>query len=366
MEKLFTPAHIGSLQLPNRLVRSATAERMADNSDGRPQPRLAALYRQLARGGVGLIITGHMYIHPKGKAHPGMTGITSDDLIPSLAVLADAVHQEGGLIAAQINHGGMLCRPECVSGSLAPSDIESPFIFQKARKMNDNEISEAILAFGQAARRAKEAGFDAVQIHAAHGYLNSEFLSPWANRREDQWGGAMAQRMHFLRKVCAEVRSQVGYDYPVFIKLGMLDGFKGGLTVEESMTIVPELETMRLDAVEFSSGINGEKNISAQKGIRREQDEGYFMNIVRQARRLTRLPILAVGGFRSRKVMERVLQDGEADFISLCRPLICEPDFPNRLRLGLQDKSRCISANNCWENTPGEGISCKCPLDKIS
>lgn len=366
MEKLFTPAHIGSLELPNRLVRSATAERMADNSDGKPQPRLAALYRQLARGGVGLIISGHMYIHPQGKAHPGMTGIYSDELVPSLAALSDAVHQEGGRIAAQINHGGMLCRPECVHGALAPSDIESPFIFQKARRMTEDEISEAIYSFGQAARRAKEAGFDAVQIHAAHGYLNSEFLSSWANRREDQWGGAMPQRMRFLRQVCSEVRSQVGNVYPVFIKLGMLDGLQGGLTVGESLTIVPELEAMRLDAVEFSSGINGEKNISAQKGIRREQDEGYFLDIIRQARPLTRLPILAVGGFRSRVVMERVLQNGEADFISLCRPLIAEPDFPNRLRLGLQEKSRCISANNCWENTPGEGISCKCPLDKIS
>jgi len=365
MDILFTPAHIGNLCLPNRLVRSATAERMADDNNGQPQPRLAELYRQLARGGVGLIITGHMYIHPLGKAHSGMTGIYSDDLIPSLATLTEAVHEEGGLIAAQINHGGMLCRPECVHGSLAPVDIEAPFLFQKSRGMTEEEIREAIHAFGQAARRAKEAGFDAVQVHAAHGYLNSEFLSPWSNRREDKWGGPLPQRMQFLREVCAEVRNQVGAEYPVFTKLGMLDGVEGGLTVDESLQIVAELHTMALDAVEFSSGIGGKTNLSTRKGIRREEDEGYFLPIIRQARPLTPLPILTVGGFRSRPVMERVIQSGEADFISLCRPLISEPDFPNRLRQGLQTKSRCISANNCWEENPGDGIRCKCPLEKI-
>ncbi len=365
MDILFTPANIGSLRLPNRLVRSATAERMADDTDGHPQPRLAELYRHLARGGAGLIITGHMYIHPLGQAHLGMTGIYSDDLIPSLTALPQAVHEEGGHIAAQINHGGMLCRPECGHASMAPVDIDAPFLYQKSHRMTEEEIWEAIHAFGQAARRAQEAGFDAVQVHAAHGYLNSEFLSPWSNRREDRWGGPLSQRMHFLREVCAEVRKQVGADYPVFTKLGLLDGVEGGLTPEESLQVTAQLHTMRLDAVEFSSGINGKTNIAARKGIRREEEEGYFLPIVRQARPLTPLPILTVGGYRSRAVMEQVIQSGEADFISLCRPLISEPDFPNRLRLGLQKKSRCISANNCWEQTPGDGIRCKCPFEKI-
>jgi 2,4-dienoyl-CoA reductase-like NADH-dependent reductase (Old Yellow Enzyme family) len=365
MDVLFTPAYIGKLRLPNRLVRSATAERMVYDYNGHPQPRLAELYRQLARGGVGLIITGHMYIHPLGKAHPAMTGIYSDELIRSLAALPQAVHREGGLIAAQINHGGILCRPECVNGALGPSEIESPFLFQKARRMSETEIQEAIHAFGQAARRAKVAGFDAVQVHAAHGYLNSDFLSPWANRRKDKWGGSLPNRMRFLREVCLEVRQQVGADYPVLIKLGMLDGMEGGLTVEESLQVVAELNAMGLDAVEFSSGINGKTNIMTRQGIRREEDEGYFLPIVRQARSITPLPILTVGGFRSRSVMEKVIQSGEADFVSLCRPLICEPDFPNRLRLGLQTKSRCISVNHCWERAPGEGIACKCPLEKL-
>lgn len=365
MDILFTPAKIGSLTLPNRLVRSATAERMADDHTGQPQPRLIDLYRQLVQGGVGLIITGHMYIHPLGKAHPAMTGIYSNDLIPSLSNLTQAVHQEGGLIAAQINHGGMLCRPEYVNGALTPSDIESPNLSQKARQMTEEDIREAIGAFGLAARRAKEAGFDAVQVHAAHGYLINEFLSPWSNRRKDEWGGAIKQRMQFLHEVCAEVRLQVGADYPLLIKLGMLDGVQGGLTVEDNLQVVAELHHMKLDAVEFSGGISDGFNFNVRKGIRKTEDEGYFLPIIRQARPLTPLPFLAVGGFRSRSVMERVIQSGEADFISLCRPLICEPDFPNRLRSGEQNKSRCISANNCWENEPGEGIGCKCPLDKI-
>lgn len=365
MDILFTPANIGSLTLSNRLVRSATAERMADDKNGQPQPRLIDLYRQLVRGGVGMIITGHMYIHPQGKAHAGMTGIYSDELLPSLTNLTQAVHQEGGIIAAQINHGGMLCRPEYVNGALAPSDIEAPNLSQKAQAMTEDDIWEAIRAFGQAARRAKESGFDAVQVHAAHGYLNNEFLSPWCNHREDEWGGSISQRMHFLFEVCAEVRSQVGSDYPVLIKLAMLDGVEGGLNVEDSLQVVAELHHMKLDAVEFSGGISDGFNFNVRKGIRREEDEGYFLPIIRQARPLTPLPILAVGGFRSHAVMEHVLQSGDADFISLCRPLICEPDFPNRLRSKKQTRSRCISANNCWEKAPGEGIGCKCPLDKI-
>jgi len=185
---LFEPGRIGSMTLPNRLIRSATAERMAD-PDGRPRPELKALYSELARGGVGLIITGHLYVHPSGKAHPEMTGIHTDDLMPGLTALADAIHQAGGRIAAQINHGGMQCSRQTVAQTMAPSAIDAPFLRRAARAMTAGEISMVIEAFAQAARRAQEAGFDAVQIHGAHGYLVNQFLSPFTNQRDDAWGG---------------------------------------------------------------------------------------------------------------------------------------------------------------------------------
>jgi 2,4-dienoyl-CoA reductase-like NADH-dependent reductase (Old Yellow Enzyme family) len=337
---------------------------MAD-PNGRPLPPLTNLYEDLARGGVGLIITGHMYVHPSGKAHDEMTGIYSDDLIPDLAKLARSVHALGGKIVPQINHCGMNSKAEAVPEPMAPSAIDQPFLAKPAREMTPLEVDTAIQAFADAARRSQEAGFDGVQIHAAHGYLISQFLSPFVNKRTDEWGGTAEKRMRFLGAVCSGVREQVGDEYPVLIKLGMMDSVDGGLSSEEGAGIVAALAAMGIDAVEISGGIGGEKNLNVRKGIRSEEKEAYFLPLAREARRRTELPIILVGGFRSRSVMERVLGDGLADYVSLCRPLISEPDLPNQFRLGLKDKSRCLSANNCWAREAGEGISCKCPHDRV-
>jgi 2,4-dienoyl-CoA reductase-like NADH-dependent reductase (Old Yellow Enzyme family) len=349
---LFSPGQIGGLTLPNRLVRSATAERLAD-AEGRPRAELKRLYRTLVQGGVGLIITGHLYVHPSGKAHPEMTGIYADELVPGLAELTEAVHQEGGRVVAQINHGGMQCGRGAVAETLAPSAVEASFLERPARELRREEIVELIDAYAQAARRAKVAGFDGVQLHGAHGYLISQFLSPYVNRRGDEWGGDVQGRTNFLRRVCQAVREQVGSDYPVCIKLGMVDGVAGGLTLEESAQIVAELEEMGLDGLEVSGGVQ-------ETSMRPNPQEAYFRPLARAARGATRLPILLVGGLRSRQEMEEVLASGEADFISLSRPLICEPDLPRRMRLGLQERARCISGNRCWPKKVREGVVCRC------
>jgi 2,4-dienoyl-CoA reductase-like NADH-dependent reductase (Old Yellow Enzyme family) len=362
---LFEPKNIGSLQLPNRMVRSATAERMADE-DGVPRTQLQQLYRALARGGVGLIITGHMYVHPSGKAHPEMTGIFCDELVPSVAELADAVRREGGLVVPQINHGGMQCRRDAVEATIAPSSVTAPYLSQPAREMAPNEIAQCIEAYAQAARRAKDAGFDGVQLHGAHGYLVSQFLSPFINKREDEWGGDWEGRTRFLRSVCQAVRQQVGSEFPVLIKLGICDAVEGGLSLEEGLQVVEALASWGIDAVEISGGFAGGRSSSIRKGINNEVDEAYFRPWAHEARKVTPLPLILVGGFRSRAVMEDVLASGDADFISVSRPLICEPDLPNRLRAGLQERSSCISANKCWAEHAGEGIACKCPLDKAA
>lgn len=364
MSILFSPFKISSLALPNRLVRSATAERMSDG-DGRPLPSLKNLYTELARGGVGLIITGHMYVHPSGKAHVEMTGIHNDDLLPDLTELVDAVHHENGRIVVQINHGGMQCSTETVNEAIAPSMVDRPLASRPAREMTSQEIETIIQAYAHAARRVQQAGFDGVQIHAAHGYLVGQFLSPLINHRNDEWGGGITERMRFLKGISMAVRDQVGSDYPVLIKLGMMDGIQGGLTPEESLQVVAALEDMGIDGLEISGGLSGDRSRNIRKGIRSESDEAYFLPLAQKARKVTQLPIILVGGFRSRSVMERVITDQQVDLISLCRPLISEPDLPNRLRLGLQGKSRCLSANNCWPETMGEGIACKCPHEKV-
>jgi 2,4-dienoyl-CoA reductase-like NADH-dependent reductase (Old Yellow Enzyme family) len=258
----------------------------------------------------------------------------------------------------------MQCSRETVSEPMAPSAIDAPFLSQPAREMTRDEIDAVVEAYAHAAERAQQAGFDAVQIHGAHGYLVSQFLSPFTNRRTDDWGGDLEGRMRFLAAVCEAVRGRVGPDYPVFIKLGMVDAVEGGLTREEGTEVAAALAGMGLDGIEISGGIGGGESLNTRPGIRSQADEAYFRPLARRARACTSLPVALVGGLRSREVMEHVLDAGDADFISMSRPLICEPDLPNRLREGVQERAACISGNRCWPEEPGEGIACRCSIEK--
>lgn len=357
---LFEPIGIGLLELRNRLVRSATAEMMADET-GKPGPGLAVLYRDLAEGGVGLLITGHMYVHRSGVAHPGMTSVATDACVQDLFVLAETVHDHGGAIAVQINHGGRQVRAGLVNDPIAPSSVKPNPPRPGAREMTSDEIEMLIDAYGAAARRVKQAGCDAVQIHAAHGYLVSQFLSPVANQRTDEWGGNLENRMRFLKRVAASVRAQVGASFPVLVKLGIRDESEQGLTLAEGVEIVSALPEMGIDAVEISGGLaeTGAFNIAGEIGPR--QNEAYFRSWAKAAQASAELPIILVGGMRSLETMEHVLASGDAQLISMCRPLICEPDLPNRLREGRQAAAACVSKNRCWPRKGETGISCKCP-----
>ena len=359
---LFTPGSIGLLELPNRLVRSATAERMADE-DGNPLPSLRSLYGELSKGGVGLIISGHLYISPEGKCHPEMTGIDTDSKTPGLEELVQAAHKAGGKVVAQLNHGGGKCALETQKIVYSASPANSDSIFGRTVKELSQKSIRAIIAdFALAARRVQNAGFDGVQIHAAHGYLASQFLSPLTNTRKDQWGGNLPNRQRFLKEVCLAVRESVGDEYPVLIKFGIADGVPGGLSLEDGLDTASYFESWGIDGVEISSGFSGDLFSSIQTGIKSFADEGYFLPFVKKAREVTELPILAVGGFRSRMVMEKTLLSGVADFISLCRPLIRDARLPARFLSGEIEVSDCISANLCWADGLGEGISCKCPI----
>jgi 2,4-dienoyl-CoA reductase-like NADH-dependent reductase (Old Yellow Enzyme family) len=360
MSILFSPGKIGTMEIDNRIVRSATAEILAD-LDGYPLPQLSTVYQDLASGGVGLILTGHLYVHPSGKAHPGMTGIHSDEHIQPLAELVEIVHREGGKVAVQLNHGGAQCSQTEVHDAIAPSNSSSEHLKRSSREMSIGEIEMLVEAFGQAARRAKEAGFDGVQIHAAHGYLVSQFHSPLLNRRTDKWGGSLKSRMRFLSAVTEAVRQQVGENFPVFTKLGLFDGLDGGLTIEEGLQIAAAHKALGLDAIEISSGFTPLRNTgSIRTNIAKEEDEAYFRPLARQVRLVTDLPILLVGGLRSKSIMEDILETGDAQFVSLCRPLISEPDFPKRLIGGKQQRSRCISGNRCFPKGDQKGIACRC------
>jgi 2,4-dienoyl-CoA reductase-like NADH-dependent reductase (Old Yellow Enzyme family) len=205
---------------------------------------------------------------------------------------------------------------------------------------------------------------DAIQLHGAHGYLVSQFLSPHTNRRTDAWGGSFDRRLGFLAAICEAVRGHVGSDYPVFIKLGMMDNLDrvpDGLTPDDGTRIVARLADLRLDAVEVSGGYgSGQGDFNARLAVGSKSPEAYFRPLARRAKAATHLPVSLVGGLRSRAVMEDVLASGDADLISLCRPLIREPDLPNRLRTGEAAVAACLSGGRCWPRGLGQGIACRC------
>jgi 2,4-dienoyl-CoA reductase-like NADH-dependent reductase (Old Yellow Enzyme family) len=358
MSVLFEAGHIAGLELKNRLVRSATAERMCDE-DGRPEQAMMDLYADLARGGVGLIITGHAFVHESGKAHSAMTGVHRDDLVPSLRAVSEAIHQAGGKTVMQINHAGRQTSEETIGRTpVAPSPVPRVKGGPRPHELTDAEIRELIAAFGRAASRAREAGFDGVQLHGAHGYLINQFCSPASNWRRDAWGGSIARRLRFLEEVAAAVRDEVGGDYPLLIKLGIQDFVRDGLTLDDGVEIVRHLADWGLDAVEISAGMGA---TSTRKDILTPEDEAYFLPQARCAREATDLPLILVGGMRSLAVMESILEEGTADFISMSRPLIREPNLPNQWQEGRTEPAACISCNNCWPG-PGEyGIACRAP-----
>lgn len=345
--KLFEPFQLGSLTLQNRIVRSATYEKMADE-DGFVTEQLVAMYEDLARGGAGLIITGNALVHTTGRSVPQQLCIHNDFYIRKLKLLADAVHAIGGRIVLQLAHGGRQSFPSLLAGRdpIAPSAVYEPTLKLTPQEMTHEQVWEIIDAFGTATRRAHLAGFDGVQIHAAHGYLVNEFLSPHTNRRDDYWGGDEERRFHFIEEVLIAMRKEAGDGFPVMVKLNAADFVPGGLEQEESLRIALRLQNMDVAAIEVSGGIYEAGQITVRPGIQAITQEAYFREFSRRFKQSLTVPVMLVGGLKTRAVMEEVLQSGDADLISLSRSLIREPDLPNLMRDG-KEKADCISCNGC-------------------
>lgn len=349
MAKLFEPTDINGMMLRNRVVRSATFEGMA-NPDGSCSPRLVKLMEALARGGVGLIVTGYAYVNQRGKSRPGQLGVYSDGLIPSLTEMASCVHREGGKIAMQIAHAGcnsyVLAREQTALGPSCMNLTGYP-----CEAMGIEEIRAVVRDFAAAAVRAREAGFDGVQLHGAHGYLLSQFLSPYYNKREDGYGGRLEGRACLTLEVFGAVRAAVGKDYPVLIKINSDDYVEGGFTREEMVRVAQMLEGAGIDAVEISGGTHvspREYSFSRPTGVVSEDQEVYFAEAAKLYKSRVRVPLMLVGGIRSFGVAERVVKEGLADFVSLCRPLIREAGLVRRWEGGDRSRAACISCNQCF------------------
>ncbi|MDI6801370.1 MAG: NADH:flavin oxidoreductase [Thermodesulfovibrionales bacterium] len=355
---LFEPYNLAGIELKNRIVRSATYEKRA-NEDGFVTDALIEFYKDLTRGGVGLIITGNALVHVSGRTSSQMTCIHNDFYIDKLKRLTNAVHRFDGKVILQLIHGGRQCFPDLLGGEnpIAPSEVHDPSTKITPREMTNEEIWEIIDAFGDAARRAMYAGFDGIQIHGAHGYLVSEFLSPHTNRRDDYWGGDEGRRFHFVEEIYKAMRKEVGNNYPILIKMNVDDFVEGGLEPEESVRVAKRLEELGMDAVEVSGGMYESKGKTCQIDILKKEQEAYFRKASRLFKKELNIPVILVGGIRSKNVAEDVLQRGDADLISMSRPLIREPDLPNKFMQG-KEKADCISCNGCLRFKKLDVVKC--------
>jgi len=359
---LFESVKIKNIHLQNRFVRSATYDGCADN--GYVTEKQIDLYKDLADGGVGLIISGITYVHDGGQISKFQNSISCDECIPGFKRLTSAVHDRGAKVAVQLFHAGREARFPRSSNRLpvAPSPLEDdPYFRAQYRAMAESEIWEVIRAFGNGAKRAREAGFDAVQVHGAHAYLLSQFLSPYTNRRRDVWGGSLENRSRIHREIYLDIRQKVGDDYPVLIKIGVQDGFSEGLEFSEGKLVAKRLADLGFDALEISQGLRGqsEKDTEFRTKINTPDREAYFRGWCCQIKNQVKVPVMMVGGLRTFNLMEEIIQNEEADFISLSRPLIKEPGIINEWKKGNRHRAKCISCNKCFEGLlRGETLRC--------
>jgi 2,4-dienoyl-CoA reductase-like NADH-dependent reductase (Old Yellow Enzyme family) len=275
--------------------------------------------------------------------------------------MTEAVHRHGGRIALQLAHAGAHA-----AAALSGLDAIGPSVFHEngaaiCREMSREDIGRVVRAFGDAAARAKRSGFDAVQIHAAHGYLLSQFLSPVVNRRTDEYGSVLANRSRIVLEVFGSVRDAVGPDYPVLMKINSEDFIEGGFSVEDMLEVSALLEGAGIDAIELSGGTinDASRYHTVRLGAVSRENEAYYREAARRFKQRMRVPLMLVGGIRSLEVAESLVVDGTADYIALCRPLICEPGLVNRWRNEDTAKSACLSDNRCFKPArAGEGLRC--------
>jgi 2,4-dienoyl-CoA reductase-like NADH-dependent reductase (Old Yellow Enzyme family) len=378
MSILFQPKNLARLQIQNRFVRSGTFASMATEG-GEVTDELLWLYRRLGRCEVGLIISGFMYVHPLGRAAKHQMGIHDDEMLTGLSRLTAAVHQEGGLIAFQLAHAGRQTRRQLIGRTpLAPSARgRDPAFFIKPAAMSEGEIGEVIQAFGQAARRAVEAGADGVQLHAAHCYLLNQFLSPYLNVRDDAWGGTAENRFRLLKETVLEVRKALPAGMPLLVKLNTHDHTpEEGITIDLALTYARWLAELGIDGLELSAGstyysfagmcrgsipVNGVAlaypgwmRPVAKMALRWmvgkfDLEEGHNLPASRRIKpAVGDLPVMVVGGLRRLDHMEAALQAGWADFVCMARPFIREPDLVRRFREGRTEVASCNSCNECF------------------
>ncbi len=396
---LFSPIRIGTLELPGRLFKTATAETRA-TADGFVTDEVIDFYVPIAKGGTPLIITGNIYISPQAKSAPRQLGVDADDKIPGLARLVEAVHAHGAKMIAQLNHCGRQVVPDFVGATdvVSASAVKDLLTGTRPRQLRVEEIHRLVEQFGEAAERCRRAGFDGVQMHSANGYLLSQFLTPYTNRRTDEYGGTLAQRTRFGREVYHAIRARVGPDFPVILKMNGSDWLplRDGLKTPELVEVAQIMEAEGVDAVEISVG-HYESGFPMVRGtfgrclrnmmrgsmahlpsLRRtllrvfrplvtlasnllwRGREGFNLDYTPSFKEKLRIPVICVGGFRTRETMEEAIGLGLCDAVSAGRPFIADPYLYRHLR-DRQPGPRCVDCNACVGHLGAQPADCYHP-----
>jgi 2,4-dienoyl-CoA reductase-like NADH-dependent reductase (Old Yellow Enzyme family) len=331
--------------LPNRLAKAAMSEVLGNPETGAPTEPLLRLYERWGRGGAGLLITGHVIVDPAGRGEAANVVVTDDRHLPSLRRWAEAAQAHGSRLWMQINHAGRQAPRRLTREPLAPSPIAVRGFggaFARPRALTEAEIEALVARFATTAAVAKAAGFAGVQVHGAHGYLVSQFLSPLTNQRDDAWGGDPIRRRRFLIEIVRSIRASVGPSFPIGVKLNSADFQRGGFTIEESMEVARALEEAGMDLLEVSGGnyespaMAGSGQLPEQRQSSRER-EAYFLDYARRIRSATEVPIMLTGGMRTAATMAEVIASGAVDVIGLARPATYQPDLAAQLLSGAVD-----------------------------
>lgn len=339
MKSLLTPLQTGAMFLNNRLVMPPMATSRSEQ-DGKVSQAILDYYDEKSRGGyIALIIIEHSFINQQGKAGSGQLSIADDSVVEELKKLSEVIHKNGSKCVMQINHAGIAAKKEVTGKEIVgPSAVVSPLIgkgaegFASFHELQVQEIAEIVSDFSNAARRAKEAGFDGVEIHSAHGYLLHQFFSPLSNSRSDEYGGSLLNRIRIHLEVIKAVRAMVGNDYPVLLRMGAADYIEGGAELKDSITAALEYEKAGVDILDISGGFNGFTIPGSTGG------QGYFAPITEAIKQNVSIPVILTGGITEAEAAEELLMEGKADLIGVGRAILQDSEWAKQAILSLSEE----------------------------
>jgi 2,4-dienoyl-CoA reductase-like NADH-dependent reductase (Old Yellow Enzyme family) len=349
LSTLFTETRIGKMRLKNRFIRSATWENMA-TEDGHMTDKLYAIYEELAKGEVGLIVTGYANIVEEEKPNAGMMGMYNDSFIDEYKKLTELVHRNDAKIVMQLAYGGTKTTHNVGERVIyAPSEVCERGTQTLGKAMTKDEIDYIIKAFAQASRRAQQSGFDGVEIHAAHSYLINQFLSPYYNQRQDEYGGSLDNRIRLLVEIYAEIRKLVGNEYPILVKLTASEFFDGGLTFDETRIICKKLAAIGVDAIIISGNIHGKASTMIGESFDgyNIQQQGYFHEYGQVISAEVNVPIITVGGLSDISAIEEIANTTNIQCFAISRPLLAEPHLIKRWKEGNRAPVECERCSKC-------------------